>query len=165
MFRNSISSLATLSPNQVFFFTRHRTQRSSGNVKLRKLTPSFPSRDRNALTAARLLAGSIESPEHATSLALRLRAISPRGSVPASRCSAVSPRRHLWLLLPPDHSQSHLVKKGRRHLKRKIPLTTANSTCLSMTLRQEHSEKTACHSSGVILLKTKCRNQRSQLPV
>jgi hypothetical protein len=35
------------------FFTRNRTQRSSGSVKVWKLTPSLPSRDRSALTAAR----------------------------------------------------------------------------------------------------------------
>ena len=35
------------------FFTRSRTQRSSGSVKVWKLTPSLSSRDRSALTAAR----------------------------------------------------------------------------------------------------------------
>ena len=34
------------------FFTNSRTQRSSGSVKVWKLTPSFPSRDRNELTVA-----------------------------------------------------------------------------------------------------------------
>ena len=35
------------------FFISSRTQRFSGSVKVWKLTPSFPSRDRNELTAAR----------------------------------------------------------------------------------------------------------------
>ena len=53
IFRDSSSSLTTLSDIPLpRFFTRSRAQRSSGIVKVWKLTPSFPSRDRSALTAA-----------------------------------------------------------------------------------------------------------------
>jgi len=54
MFRNSSSSRTTLSGiNLHSFFTRSRTQWASGSVKVWKLTPSLPSRERSALTAAR----------------------------------------------------------------------------------------------------------------
>ena len=53
MFRESSSSRTKLSGIPLpRFFTRSRTQRSSGRVKVWKLTPSFPSRDRSALTEA-----------------------------------------------------------------------------------------------------------------
>ena len=52
MFRDSSTSLTTLSGIPLpRFLNRSRAQRSSGSVKVWKLT-SFPSRDRNALTAA-----------------------------------------------------------------------------------------------------------------
>ena len=54
MFRDSSSSRTTLSGIHLpRFFTRSRTQWSSGSVKVWKLTPSRSSRDRSALTAAR----------------------------------------------------------------------------------------------------------------
>ena len=54
MFRDSRTSLTTLSEMPLpRFFTSSRTQRPSGSVKVRKLTPSFPSRERRELTAAR----------------------------------------------------------------------------------------------------------------
>jgi len=53
MFRDCSSSLTTLSGIPLpRFFTRSHAQRSSGRVKVWKLTPSFPSRDSSALTAA-----------------------------------------------------------------------------------------------------------------
>ena len=55
MFRDSSSSRTTLSGIPLpRFFTRSRTQRSSGRVKVWKLTPSFPLTDRSALTEARI---------------------------------------------------------------------------------------------------------------
>jgi hypothetical protein len=54
MFRDSSSSPTTLSGMPLpRFFTSSRKQRSSGSVKVWKLTPSFPSRECNELTAAR----------------------------------------------------------------------------------------------------------------
>jgi hypothetical protein len=54
MFRDSSSSPTTLSGMLLpSFFTSSLTQRSSVSVKLWKLTPSFPSRERNELIAAR----------------------------------------------------------------------------------------------------------------
>jgi hypothetical protein len=54
MFRDSSSSSTMLSGMPLpRFFTSSRTQRSSGSVTVWELTPSFPSRERNELTAAR----------------------------------------------------------------------------------------------------------------
>jgi len=51
MFKDSSSSRTTLSGIPLpRFFTRSRTQRSSGRVKVWQLTPSFLPRDRSALT-------------------------------------------------------------------------------------------------------------------
>ena len=52
VFRDSSSTLTTLSGIPLpMFFTRRRAQRSYESVKVWKLTPPFPSRDRSALTA------------------------------------------------------------------------------------------------------------------
>jgi len=54
MFRDSSFCRTTLSDIHLpKFFTRSRTQRSYGRVKVWKLAPSFPLRDRSALTEAR----------------------------------------------------------------------------------------------------------------
>ena len=53
MFRDSSSSRTTLSGIPLpILFKRSRTQPSCGSVRVWKLTPSFPSRDRSALTEA-----------------------------------------------------------------------------------------------------------------
>jgi hypothetical protein len=54
MFRDSSSFRMTLSGIPLpRFFTRSHTQRSSGSIKVWKLTPSFPLRDHSVLTVAR----------------------------------------------------------------------------------------------------------------
>jgi hypothetical protein len=54
MFRDSSSFWMTPSGVPLpRFFTRSHTQRSSGSIKVWKLTPSFPLRDHSALTMAR----------------------------------------------------------------------------------------------------------------
>ena len=109
----------------------------------------------------RLLAGSIESPEHTSSLALLL---------PASCCVALVPLPDVVLRFPAGTAgffflraiaSLNSLRRAGETCKLEIPSIKAISSCLSMTLTQGHSEKSSCNSS-VVLLWTKCRNQRSQ---
>jgi len=102
-------------------------------------------------SAGGLLAGSIDSPERASSLALRF---------PAGCCEALVPLPYMVLRLPAATAGFFLLaiaslcslRKAGDICKVEITLIMANSSCLSMTLRQGHSEKSSCHSSGFVLL-------------
>ena len=88
--------------------------------------------------AGRLLAGSIKSPELASSLVLRL---------PASCWENVAPLPDV-LGLPAGTAGFFLrtvtslssLRRADEIFKVEIALIKANSSCLSMTLQQEHSE-------------------------
>jgi len=101
--------------------------------------------------AGRLLAGSIESPELASALAFRL---------PASFWEALVPLPNMALRLPAGTvgffflltiASLNSLRRAGETCKVEIAFIKANWSCLSMMLRQGHSEQ-SCLSSGVVLL-------------
>jgi len=97
-----------------------------------------------APVAGRRLAGSQESPELASSLALRL---------PACRWEALFPLPDEVLRLAADTVGTFFFRDVASFFcKVERALIKANSSCLSMTLREGRSEYCYTHSSGVVLL-------------
>jgi len=94
--------------------------------------------------AGHLLEGSIKSPELASSLALRLL---------ASCWEALAPLPDVVLRLPAgtagffflrDMASLNSLRRVGDSCKVEIALIKANSSCLSMMLRQEHSKGLPC---------------------
>jgi len=119
-----------------------------------------------ASCSVRLLAGSIESPELASSLALGL----PACWLHAWRVAS-SPPPSAVLRLAADVADFFVcdvtatlisLRCAGEINKVETALIRANSSYLIMTLRQEHSEISSCRSSGVVLLYTMYRNQPNQ---
>jgi len=114
--------------------------------------------------AGRLLAASIESPELARSLALRL---------PASSWEAVAPLPDLVMRLPAgtagfcffrDIVSLSSLRRAGESCKEEITLIKANSSCLSMMLKAG-ALRNILSLLGVVLLKTNCGKQPNQQPV
>ena len=99
--------------------------------------------------AGRLLAGSVESPELASSLAFRLldawRTLGGFG--PTSECGVAAPGRHHRLFYRDNRAVLSSLRRAGESCKVEIAFIKSNSSCLSMMLRQGTSEKSSCYSA------------------
>jgi hypothetical protein len=85
------------------------------------------------------------------------------GFEPTSKCSAVAPcRHHCFFYLHDERAILSTLRRAGKSCNVEIALIKANSSYLSMMLRQGLSKKPPCYASDVAQVKAKCRIQPNQ---